>query len=286
MPEEKPFIEILYSGLCSFVETKDSQGDGQIHVLLVEASRSKAAKEMKEEGVSLCRHHSLIVFQFDQREQFVGASDSSFYKSFVHQDAQGGEIVSCVWDIEGYDIEIRPNRDIDSTQSKAVEFDTKNILSLDKAPVARRWLHDDLANLPLLDARVRLKHGLVEAGKTLASNYSMRSLGNAEGDQGNSFASTVVHRVQRAIGDIEFNGIKNGERHWLRVGKGARVSISCLCPVTREPQNIEHEVLAFYELASQPPAITDRPIPHSISAISENATPRQSACPPVTQPSD
>ena len=274
-------LTIEFAGMVSFVKRPET-----VYGLLVAPHRSS----VKRPG--LCRHYPYLVFPVD-RETFEGVESGSFYTSFLGADGKPYGL----WNIDGFDFEILPggerNHEL-KTVSPEDSFREK-VLDLDpfaKSPVHPWWLGQDaVEDRGFLASRFQLKYGILESARTSANPWVMRT--QEQGLQGvndrlrnlaREQHEVVVYRIQSEHEYVRLEA-KNaqGDVRFLKLKRGASVQVSNLCPVKPGNLGIERDVMAFYDLCTNPLPQEDRQYPHTIRSLSGQVSLGTTACPPIQQ---
>lgn len=289
-------IHVTFGGLCSFVRVKDDNGkDSRVHVMLVEARRSRVRKK-------LCRHDRFLVFRARDYRAHFGKRKPFFESlvSFFPAISESGSVVCktgdpieagechpetlCIWKIDGLDLKIDvPGKPIPDQ----IHFRTRHLLDLSPfggGDVDTRWLDPNLRKNGLVATRFVLEQGVISDGLCTERAWSMCPESDPSCNQfSQRLSQTVECKINTdVVGDeipVIITGRKDSGRTLsLQLEIGARVFVSNLCPATQPISNMERDVLAYYELCRNPLGQRLRRIPSF-----RDVTPQASACPPIQQ---
>lgn len=265
-----PQLEIEFGGLCAFVTSADA-----VFALLVAAERSSVRRP------KLCRHRRYLTFPSD--ETLLGTTGGEFYSSYLGPDGKPWSL----WDIDGCDLEIgfEGNALAEPPPIRAAEsYD--HILDLDgfSGEADPWWLESPLDDEEIVGARFRLETGVLGAGELVEEPWTMclRKTG-CNPASGQHFGHSVRYRVPE-ISDrtvIKAFDHRTGASQEVRLGFGAKITVSNFCVVTAGSVGVERDVLAYYDLGIEPKPIDQRSMPFARSFLENVVVPGHSACPPA-----
>lgn len=292
-----PRLQIDFNGLCSFAQEEDDNNTiTQVHVLLVAANRLTNIKP------PLHPHKRYLVLNAGNLRRLPEGLRGPEYTCFSGRNREGKVEGFCLWDIDGYHINIRPMTEEDGDLPSDIASDVQTVLNLDDfggGGVKREFVENPFENAGPIGARVKLKHGILTDAPIAESTRALEQWkmcldGDREKCRPLSTSSNApVSPAVRLKYNVPFDfvriealaGGRANPRHDLNLdlhGAPVCLSISNLCAPTAEESGsakYERDVLAYYDLIENALPQGERWIPK----LEHRAFPGRTYCPDAFQ---